>query len=149
MRSSSSPLLLFYSSTPVPFPTMRSLVTLALLALPFVSAKPASFTRTCSNHGKGSKTPLVSAAWYAGWHSDDFPLDAVSWNKYTHMTYSFASVFYFPGRVILLRLLWTCSETTPDVHVLSLNGSNPEVLPNFVETAHKNVCAFSTRDFRL
>ncbi len=31
-------------------------------------------------------------------------------------------------------------ETTPDVHVLSLNGSNPEVLPKFVETAHKNVC---------
>ncbi|RPD58688.1 chitinase [Lentinus tigrinus ALCF2SS1-6] len=98
---------------------MRSLLTLALFLLPFVYAKPASSTRTCSNHGKGSKSSLVSAAWYAGWHSDDFPLTAVSWSKYTHMTYSFA-------------------ETTPDVHVLSLNGSNPGVLPKFVETAHKN-----------
>jgi hypothetical protein len=37
----------------------------------------------------------VSAAWYAGWHATDFPLEKVSWNKYTHLTYSFALVFEF------------------------------------------------------
>ncbi len=78
------------SSTTDSFSTMRSLITLATIVLPFVSAKPASSTRTCSNHGKGHKSSLVSAAWYAGWHSADFPLDTVRWDKYTHMTYSFA-----------------------------------------------------------
>ncbi|KAI0784678.1 chitinase [Abortiporus biennis] len=64
----------------------------------------------------GGKESLVSAAWYAGWHSTDFPLSKVSWNKYTHLTYSFA-------------------VTTPDVNELSLEGSNPDYLPKFVSAA--------------
>lgn len=35
-------------------------------------------------------TGSVSSAWYAGWHSGDFSLGDVSWDKYTHLTYSFA-----------------------------------------------------------
>ena len=31
------------------------------------------------------------------------------------------------------------SETTPSVQTLNLNGSNPDLLPKFVETAHENV----------
>ena len=31
----------------------------------------------------------VSAAWYTGWHADDFPLSQVSWSKYTHLIYAF------------------------------------------------------------
>lgn len=31
------------------------------------------------------------------------------------------------------------SETTPDVEALTLNGSNPDILPQFVEEAHLNV----------
>jgi hypothetical protein len=31
------------------------------------------------------------------------------------------------------------SKTTPSVQALTLNGSNPEVLPQFVEEARKNV----------
>lgn len=31
------------------------------------------------------------------------------------------------------------SETTPDVQELTLNGSNPDILPQFVEEAHLNV----------
>lgn len=31
------------------------------------------------------------------------------------------------------------SETTPDVQALTLNGSNPDILPQFVEEAHLNV----------
>ncbi|KAJ6583772.1 glycoside hydrolase family 18 protein [Mycena sp. CBHHK59/15] len=65
-------------------------------------------------------TSKVATAWYAGWHADSapaFPLSKVSWEKYTHLTYAFA-------------------ETTPDVRVVTLNGSNPELLPKFVATAH-------------
>lgn len=36
------------------------------------------------------KNDKVAAAWWASWHSDLLPLDKISWNKYTHMTYSFA-----------------------------------------------------------
>ncbi|KAH6914418.1 endochitinase [Coprinopsis sp. MPI-PUGE-AT-0042] len=32
----------------------------------------------------------IAASWYAGWHIEDFPLAQVSWDKYTHLTYSFA-----------------------------------------------------------
>lgn len=32
----------------------------------------------------------VAAGWWASWHSSILPLDKVSWNKYTHMTYAFA-----------------------------------------------------------
>lgn len=33
----------------------------------------------------------IAISWYAGWHSTEgFPLSKVSWNKYTHLTYSFA-----------------------------------------------------------
>ncbi len=35
---------------------------------------------------------MVAAAWYAGWHASDFTLDDISWEKYTLMTYAFASV---------------------------------------------------------
>jgi chitinase len=37
----------------------------------------------------------IAAAWYAGWHAQDFPLSKVSWSKYTHMVYAFASVRVF------------------------------------------------------
>ncbi|ESK95147.1 glycoside hydrolase family 18 protein [Moniliophthora roreri MCA 2997] len=62
----------------------------------------------------------VAAAWYAGWHSDEgFPLSSVPWDKYTYLTYSFA-------------------ETTEDTRLLTLNKSNPEVLPQFVKAAHEH-----------
>lgn len=42
-------------------------------------------TQASSTHSK------VAAAWYTGWHADaGFPLSAVPWSKYTHLTYSFA-----------------------------------------------------------
>lgn len=70
---------------------------------------------------KGFAAPArVATSWYAGWHADaGFPLSKVSWGKYTHLTYAFA-------------------ETTSDVHTLSLLGSDPELLPQFVSTAHEN-----------
>lgn len=65
------------------------------------------------------KTSKVAAAWYAGWHSTEFPLSKISWSKYTHLTYAFA-------------------ETTSSVRELTLDGSNPDLLPQFVEEAHKH-----------
>ena len=35
---------------------------------------------------------MVSAAYYAAWHADNFTLDDVSWDKYTHFIYAFGCV---------------------------------------------------------
>ncbi|KAL0957925.1 hypothetical protein HGRIS_000106 [Hohenbuehelia grisea] len=73
----------------------------------------------------GSVAPLslnrkVATAWFAGWHADaGFPVSSISWSKYTEVTYSFAI-------------------TTPDVNSVSLEGSNPAVLPQFVAAAHQH-----------
>ncbi|KAG6332514.1 hypothetical protein ID866_6576, partial [Astraeus odoratus] len=71
-----------------------------------------------SRDGAGN---AISAAFYTGWHSTDVPLSSVSWDKYNTLIYAFA-----------IRP----SVTTPDVHTLSLNGSNPTLLPDFVKQAH-------------
>lgn len=51
-----------------------------------VSAFP-SYSRAA--RGGGQEVEMVAAAWYTGWHAQDFTLDDVSWDKYTHMTYAF------------------------------------------------------------
>ncbi|KAJ7482387.1 endochitinase [Mycena galericulata] len=59
----------------------------------------------------------IASAWYAGWHAESdpaFPLSQIPWDRYTHLSYAFA-------------------ETTPDVRVVTLNGSS--VLPKFVAAA--------------
>ncbi|KAF8549765.1 glycoside hydrolase family 18 protein [Imleria badia] len=65
----------------------------------------------------------VAAAWYAGWHATGvehaFPLTSVPWGKYNTLVYSFA-------------------VTTPSVNNISLSGSNPSLLPDFVSQAHAN-----------
>ncbi|KAH9932466.1 chitinase [Fomitopsis serialis] len=61
---------------------------------------------------------MVAAAWYTGWHSDTLTLGNVSWDKYTHLIYSFAA-------------------TEPSANV-SLDGSDPELLPQFVSMAQDN-----------
>ncbi|KAH7920620.1 glycoside hydrolase family 18 protein [Leucogyrophana mollusca] len=90
---------------------MLALLSFPLLALSAVSAGPPSARAANS---------LVAGAWYTGWHATEgFPLSKVSWEKYNTLIYSFAI-------------------TTPSVHQLSLNGSDPELLPQFVSEAHKN-----------
>ncbi|KAJ7229402.1 glycoside hydrolase family 18 protein [Mycena haematopus] len=86
---------------------------------PLLALLPALF------HGLafGTKTTSkIATAWYAGWHAPGqaepaLALSQVSWEKYTHLTYAFA-------------------ETTADVRVVSLDGSDPELLPSFVAAAH-------------
>ncbi|KAF5388342.1 hypothetical protein D9615_000636 [Tricholomella constricta] len=90
-------------------PIMRSLASWTILATCVLPA-------LCSP----AASTKVATAWYAGWHSTTgFPLANVTWAKYTHLTYAFA-------------------ETTSDVKVLDLSGSNPGLLPQFVSEAHKN-----------
>ncbi|KZP14641.1 glycoside hydrolase family 18 protein [Athelia psychrophila] len=69
--------------------------------------------------GTGNTSAMVATAWYAGWHGDDFPLANVSWAKYTSMIYAFA-------------------ETTTDVSQISLEDSDQDLLPLFVQAAHDN-----------
>ncbi|KAI0661423.1 chitinase [Cubamyces menziesii] len=111
---------------------MLSFLYLALfVALPFSQAKLHRSKRsTCklpsstsssnpqptSTQSSGSR---VAAAWYAGYHSSDFPLSSVSWNKYTHLTYSFAL-------------------TTGDTSQLEFDSSDATLLPQFVKAAHSN-----------
>jgi len=66
---------------------------------------------------------LISSAWLAGWHIADatptFGLGNISWDKYTDMYFSFAI-------------------PTPNTSALTLNGSDGDALPAFVEQAHAN-----------
>jgi len=88
------------------------MILLLLSWLPIIVFTPLSV--------EGKTYASVASAWYAGWHSTEgFPLSKVSWSKYTHLTYAFA-------------------ETTPDVGALTLAGSNPDLLPQFVQEAHLN-----------
>ncbi|OCB89110.1 glycoside hydrolase [Sanghuangporus baumii] len=81
------------------------------------SAEPSS----SANNGTGtnSNSSLIAATWYAGWNSDDYPLSDVSWEKYTHVIYSFAVT------------------TSDDSHV-TLESSDAQNVPTFVSLAHEN-----------
>ncbi|KAH9948621.1 chitinase [Amylocystis lapponica] len=97
---------------------MLSLLSFTLLALSASRASAHAFARDApAANLTNSTVEMVAAAWYTGWHAENFTLANVTWDKYTHMTYSFA-------------------ETTPGN--ISLNGSDPELLPQFVSTAHNN-----------
>ena len=54
--------------------------------------------RSASSNGApavpGAASDLVAASWYAGWQAQDVPLNKVSWDRFTHMTYSFAYGFF-------------------------------------------------------
>ena len=67
---------------------MLPLISLTLLA---VSAVARASTFPYSFQAREETVDLVAAAWFAGWHaSKGFAVANVSWEKYTHMTYSFA-----------------------------------------------------------
>src|SRR6266850_3123990 len=42
------------------------------------------------NTQTGYSRSIVSASWYASWHSSDFTLQDVSWDKYSTHIYAFA-----------------------------------------------------------
>ncbi|KAJ3722678.1 glycoside hydrolase superfamily [Lentinula raphanica] len=83
--------------------------------------------------GTNGQTPpaepnLISSAWLAGWHTANatptFDLNNISWSKYTDLYFSFAL-------------------PTANTSELSLDGSNGDILPSFVQQAHANVCCSS------
>ncbi|KAF8516327.1 glycoside hydrolase [Hysterangium stoloniferum] len=62
---------------------------------------------------------FVASAWFAGWHANTgFPVSSISWDKYTHMTYAFAT-------------------TTPDVNTLEITPDDEIIIPEFVAMAHQ------------
>ncbi|KAF7355625.1 Chitinase [Mycena sanguinolenta] len=98
---------------------MSSMRLLMLSRSQVLALLPALFHGLAFGTTTSSK---IATAWYAGWHAPgqavpSLALSQVSWEKYTHLTYSFA-------------------ETTADVREVSLSGSDPELLPSFVATAH-------------
>ncbi|KAF5353706.1 hypothetical protein D9758_008618 [Tetrapyrgos nigripes] len=65
----------------------------------------------------------IASAYFTGWHSVNatpiFDVSMISWEKYTRLIYAFA-------------------ETTNDPHSITLDGSNPDALPSFVDAAHQH-----------
>ena len=47
-------------------------------------------TDVSTTNSTNATVDMVAAAYFAGWHADNFTLDDVSWEKYTHMIYAFA-----------------------------------------------------------
>lgn len=84
---------------------------------------------------------VVATAWYAGWHSTDYPLANVSWNKYSSLIYAFAFVIALPFSLYCWINIYS-RATTPDVTVVSLEDSDEELLPQFVDMAHQHVRIF-------
>ncbi|TFK44302.1 glycoside hydrolase [Crucibulum laeve] len=95
------------------------LLPLALLSATADAYDASPTLRARQNANSSSGVGSISTTWYTGWHATDFPLTAVSWSKYTHLTYAFA-------------------VTTPDVNTLGLETSDEELLPQFVSKAHQN-----------
>ncbi|KDQ11022.1 glycoside hydrolase family 18 protein [Botryobasidium botryosum FD-172 SS1] len=92
-----------------------SIVPLAIASLLSLSGALAA----TGNAGAGDAKGHVATAWYTSWHAAEFPLEKVSWKKYTALTYAFA----------------TPSE---DPSVITLAPVDQQLLPNFVAMAHKN-----------
>ena len=75
---------------------MINLVTLSAAVLPFLavtgSAASLGDSGTVLREIDTNLRPTdkVAAAWWADWRSDIQPLDKISWQKYTHITYAFA-----------------------------------------------------------
>ncbi|KAH8115964.1 glycoside hydrolase [Phellopilus nigrolimitatus] len=88
-----------------------------------LNPKPGTSSGTClekkASTGGSNSTGSIAATWYAGWHSEDFPPENISWAKYNHVTYAFAS-------------------TSNDDNMVSLEDSDAQLLPNFVSLAHQN-----------
>ncbi|KAL7283986.1 hypothetical protein ACG7TL_001259 [Trametes sanguinea] len=121
----------------VPLTLLAALPIASVWAAPMCSLKPsvsaalaasasatgvsgaASGSSSSSSGNSSVGDEVVASTWYAGWHGEDFPPENISWSKYTQVTYAFA-------------------VTTPDVNTVSLEASDEELLPRFVNAAHQN-----------
>ncbi|KAG2358581.1 glycoside hydrolase superfamily [Suillus spraguei] len=90
---------------------MLSIFTVPLLVLCSVSA---------SKYPAKSKPPPVIGGWYPTWHAtESYPVHKISWEKYNTMYYAFAN-------------------TTSSVDSLSLDGTDGNLLPQFVSDAQSH-----------
>ena len=105
--------------------------------IPISLASAAWGVPVCS----GSTSSYVATSWYTGWHSQYLPIANISWSKYSAMSYAFACVSSLSVCPILLDDLTSQNSlTTQDASVIGLEDSDLELLPQFVEAAHANVC---------
>ncbi|GJE93418.1 glycoside hydrolase family 18 protein [Phanerochaete sordida] len=96
--------------------TISALSLLTVLPIASIRAVPV-----CSG------TPeAVATTWYTGWHAQHLPLEDISWDKWSSISYAFA-------------------ETTPDPSVVALQDSDAALLRSLVDMAHQhNVHALLT-----
>ncbi|OAX34531.1 glycoside hydrolase family 18 protein [Rhizopogon vinicolor AM-OR11-026] len=79
-----------------------------------------ALSAVCVNIPDVESTSPIAASWYAGFHATEgAPLSSINWKKYNTIYYSFAI-------------------PTSSVDSLSLDGSDGDLLPEFVSTAHEN-----------
>jgi len=83
------------------------------------TAEPAKRLPTRDTSTNSNNTNYVASTWYAGWHAKDYPIQDISWSKYTSVTYAFA-------------------VTTADQSMVSLEGPDATLLPQFVTMAHQH-----------
>jgi chitinase len=99
---------------------------------------------TSCEFGSAKSCQSIATSWYAGWHSTDFPPSSVSWDKYSSVRYAFGWVSSIMGFTLhLADHHFEYRTTTPNSSVIYLEDSDKQLLPQFVKTAHQNVCAFS------
>ncbi|GJJ11377.1 hypothetical protein Clacol_005609 [Clathrus columnatus] len=109
------------------FLTISILLSSAFVSSSAVSSCKSPRENAVATNKVPSSSPkapeFVQSAWFAGWHDDDpdhsFNVPDISWDKYTHMTYAFAT-------------------TTSDVSELSITSQDEQVMPQLVQAAHKH-----------
>lgn len=69
--------------------------------------------------GNGSLEDVVATGWYAGWLGDQLPPSQISWDKYSALTFAFAT-------------------TTADPSMIALDSTSADLLPTFVQEAHNH-----------
>jgi chitinase len=116
---------------------------LAAVLAPSHGTLLARGSRSCEfgSGGHAKACQAIATSWYAGWHGADFPPSSVSWDKYSSVRYAFACV----ANIVRFNLhpadyRFKCRSTTPSASVIYLEDSDKKLLPQFVKTAHKNVC---------
>ena len=60
---------------------------------PSAAGGAATPTSTGSS-GNASTDDVVAMTWYTGWHSQYLPVEQISWDKYSVVTFSFACVAF-------------------------------------------------------
>lgn len=107
----------FSAAWAAPMCSLRS-STQSAVASPTPSPAGGSSVPPTSITGNSSTDDIVATTWYTGWNADQLPVDQVSWDKYTSVTYAFAL-------------------TQADGTIL-LQDSDVALLPQFVEAAHSH-----------